>query len=294
MSPPDYTARYDAVAAAIHTVSPDTKFVALALAAPSQHPEMFEYFLDHKNHRPGIPLDMISYHFYATPAAAETAEIGNTPSSTRPTDSSTRSATSSRSASGCRPKRAPPWTKSAASCPAIPRARRPFPMSTGTPRERSMRTCIWQAMRMGIDIVGESQFVGYPTQFPSVSMVDWNTGIPNARFRVLQLIHDHFAPGDKLVETQGATWRRSGAGVRHTQGPRSVVGEQAQRGQDGPAQGGMEGCAGNGSRFRRRAAYRGVRRVVDGTGAFCGRGSLREVARASARKPSGQDKLTIN
>jgi hypothetical protein len=58
---------------------------------------------------------------------------------------------------------------------------------------------------MGIDIVGESQLVGYPTQFPSVSMVDWNTGAPNARFLVLKLIHDHFAPGDKLVETRGAT-----------------------------------------------------------------------------------------
>jgi hypothetical protein len=60
-------------------------------------------------------------------------------------------------------------------------------------------------MRMGIDIVGESQLVGYPTQFPSVSMVDWRTGSPNARFGVLKLIHDHFRPGDKLVQTSGAT-----------------------------------------------------------------------------------------
>jgi hypothetical protein len=60
-------------------------------------------------------------------------------------------------------------------------------------------------MRMGIDIVGESQLVGYPTQFPSVSMLDWKTGSPNARFRVLHLIHDHFAPGDKLVASRGET-----------------------------------------------------------------------------------------
>ncbi len=31
---------------------------------------------------------------------------------------------------------------------------------------------------LGIDVAGESQLVGYPTQFPSVSMVDWNTGGP--------------------------------------------------------------------------------------------------------------------
>jgi hypothetical protein len=43
--------------------------------------------------------------------------------------------------------------------------------------------------------------VGYPSQFPGVSMVDWTTGRPNARYWVLKLLHDNFGPGDKLVET---------------------------------------------------------------------------------------------
>src|SRR5919197_153642 len=55
---------------------------------------------------------------------------------------------------------------------------------------------------LGIDVAGESQLVGYPTQFPSVSMVDWNTGAPNARFRVLELLKDNIAPGVKLVKTE--------------------------------------------------------------------------------------------
>src|ERR1039458_709671 len=46
-----------------------------------------------------------------------------------------------------------------------------------------------------------SQLVGYPTQYPSVSLVDWETGQPNARFWVLKLLKDHFGPGDKLVRT---------------------------------------------------------------------------------------------
>src|SRR5437899_329141 len=54
--------------------------------------------------------------------------------------------------------------------------------------------------RLGIDVAGESQLVGYPTQFPSVSMVDWNNGNPNARLWVLKLVHDNFGPGDKIVE----------------------------------------------------------------------------------------------
>jgi hypothetical protein len=55
--------------------------------------------------------------------------------------------------------------------------------------------------KRGIEVAGESQLVGYPTQYPSVSMVDWNTGQPNARFWVLKLLHDNFGPDDKLVET---------------------------------------------------------------------------------------------
>jgi hypothetical protein len=55
---------------------------------------------------------------------------------------------------------------------------------------------------MGIEVVGESQLVGYPTQFPSVTMLDWKTGRPNARFRVLELIQRNFGPGDALVPTR--------------------------------------------------------------------------------------------
>jgi hypothetical protein len=56
--------------------------------------------------------------------------------------------------------------------------------------------------RMGIDVAGESQLVGYPSQFPSVSMVDWNTGKPNSRIRVLSLLRENFGPGDNIVETE--------------------------------------------------------------------------------------------
>jgi hypothetical protein len=59
--------------------------------------------------------------------------------------------------------------------------------------------------KQGIEVAGESQLVGYPTQFPSVSMVNWTTGQPNARFWVLKLLHDNFGPGDKLVKTEGGS-----------------------------------------------------------------------------------------
>jgi hypothetical protein len=56
--------------------------------------------------------------------------------------------------------------------------------------------------KLGVDTVGESQLVGYPSQFPSVTMIDWTNGKPNARFTVLELIKNNFGPGDELPVTE--------------------------------------------------------------------------------------------
>ena len=202
--PRDYTARYDAVVAAIHRVSPETKFVGLALAAPSAHPEMFEYFLDHSHHRPGIPLDMISYHFYASPAPFETLEDWQYTFF----DQADGFLNTVRYVEQIR-KRLSPTTRTTLNeigsiLPGDPAGKETIPDLYWNASAALYAYVYLQAMRMGIDIVGESQLVGYPSQFPTVSMLDWQTGAPNARFWALKLIHDHFAPGDKLVETRGA------------------------------------------------------------------------------------------
>src|SRR6476660_7315963 len=75
MSPEMYARLYDSVVAAMRKVDPNLKFVGMALAMPSQRPEFFEYFLNQKNHQSGIPLDFISYHFYATPTPDQTPDI---------------------------------------------------------------------------------------------------------------------------------------------------------------------------------------------------------------------------
>ena len=54
--------------------------------------------------------------------------------------------------------------------------------------------------RLGIEGVGESALAQLPGFFPSVTMMDWNTGEPNARYWALKLLRDNFGPGDKLVE----------------------------------------------------------------------------------------------
>ena len=202
-SPEDYTARYDAVVAAIHAVSPETKFVGLGLAYPSRYPEQFEYFLNPKNHRPGAPLDMISYHFYATPAA------GQTPDHWQYTffDQAERFIDSVRYIEVIR-KRLSPETRTTLDEIGSILPGDPAGPKSGIPdiywnASGALYAHVYlEAMKLGIDIVGESQLVGYPTQFPSVSMIDCSTGRPNARYWVLKLIHDHLAFGDKLVQTR--------------------------------------------------------------------------------------------
>ena len=202
-SPQDYTARYDAVVEAIRAVSPDTKFVGLALAFPSRYPEQFEYFLDHKNHRPGIPLDMISYHFYATPAPAQTAEHWQYTFF----DQADRFIATVRYVEQIR-KRLSPETRTTLDEIGSILPGDPVGPKNGIPdiywnASGALYAYVYlETMKLGIDIVGESQLVGYPTQYPSVSLIDCATGRPNARYWVLKLIHDHFAPGDKLVQTR--------------------------------------------------------------------------------------------
>lgn len=62
---------------------------------------------------------------------------------------------------------------------------------------------------LGVDVLGESQFVGYPElsdlnlapQYPSVAMVDWNTGNGTARYWILKLLLDELAVGQAMINT---------------------------------------------------------------------------------------------
>jgi hypothetical protein len=59
-----------------------------------------------------------------------------------------------------------------------------------------------ESAKMGIDVVNESQLVGFPSQFPSVTMLDWSTGGPNARFDALRLLIRLAPPGGTMVATR--------------------------------------------------------------------------------------------
>jgi hypothetical protein len=207
ISPETYTKLYDEVVLAMKKVQPDMKFVGMALAIPIE-PHYFEYFLDHRNHKPGVPLDFISYHFYAVPSIDETPEV----------EQFTYFAQAEGFIKTVRyieaiRKRLSPETKTTIDELGIISA---DDLAQGTPGHvaQPIPNSYWnlagamyaylfgELTQIGIDVAGESQLVGFPTQFPSVSMVDWNDGKPNARFWVLRLLHDNFGPGDKQVEIE--------------------------------------------------------------------------------------------
>ncbi len=204
MTPRQYTERYDAIVSAIHKVSPETKFVGLALAMPGLSPNQFEYFLDHKNHRAGIPLDMISYHFYASPVQGQNIDSWQYTFF----DQADGFLHTVRYIEAIR-KRLSPETKTDTDELGVilptdntPEDKVPPPAAYWNLAGSLYAYLYIELSQLQIDVVGESQLIGYPTQFPSVSMMNWLNDKPNARFWVLKLIKDNFHPGDKLVETK--------------------------------------------------------------------------------------------
>lgn len=205
-TPEQYTERYDAIVSAVRRVAPGIKFVGLSLAFPSNDPRYFEYFLDPKNHKAGIPLDMISYHFYAVPTAEQTPEIQQYTFF----DQADRFITTVRYIEAIR-KRLSPSTRTtvneigAISADDLKQGERghvmkPILESYWHLAGANYAYVFGNLASLGIGVAGESQLVGYPTQFPSVSLLDWNTGRPNARFRVLELLKTNLTGGGNLVE----------------------------------------------------------------------------------------------
>jgi hypothetical protein len=203
-TPEYYTKEYDAIVEGIHRASPDTKFMGMALAFPSQRPDYFEYFLDPKHHKPGTPLDYISYHFYASPTPRQTIEDWQYTFF----DQADGFLHTVRYVEDIR-KRLSPTTKTDTDelgviLPTDNKAgdNVPPPQEYWNLAGSLYAYLYMQEARLGIDVIGESQLVGYPTQFPSVSMMNWENNKPNARFWVLKLIKDNLHAGDKLVETK--------------------------------------------------------------------------------------------
>ena len=202
MTPETYTRVYDAVVAAIRKVQPAMKFVALALGDPSNELKYFEYFLNPRNHQPGIAIDMISYHFYAGVDHNQTARW---PFAFEQADHFLDAVGHIES---IRQRLSPKTGTTVDEIGAL------FPGDTTPGSGETIRKSFWnlsaalyayvyaQLARQGINAAGESTLWAHASEWPDCSLLDWKNGQPNARYRVLKLIRDNFGPGDKLVDTR--------------------------------------------------------------------------------------------
>ena len=205
MTPEQYTLDYDAIAESIQRVEPDMKFVGLALADPTKEPQYFEYFLNPRNHKPGVRLDMISYHFYAVPSSAQD------PGSWQFTvfDQAERFVNAVRFIDSIR-QRLSPSTKTtinevgtidpADGLQGMPGYHfEPFPSFYWNLSAAEFAFLFGELSKLGIDAIGESALMQPPGFYPSVSMMNWDNGNRNSRYWVLKLLRENFSPGDKIV-----------------------------------------------------------------------------------------------
>ncbi len=207
-TPENYTAFYDAVVSAMKPVLPGTKFIGVSLANPMVRPDMFEYFLNPKNHKPGVPLDAVSYHFYAIPAEDETINEWQFTLFRE----AERFLTAVRYIQSIR-QRLSPTTETHINEISASLPEDMIQMSKLDYRGPTVPESYWplgaalyaylfsELSKLGVEVAGMSHMLGYPGFFSDCTMLDWNTGQPNVRYWVLKLLRDNFGPGDKMVET---------------------------------------------------------------------------------------------
>lgn len=198
-NPQLYTKMYDAIVTAMKKVSPQTKFIGLALGS-SNDPEWFEYFLNPANHKKGVPIDGISYHFYGLKDNAQ-QDIGTYQYSFF--NQAEGFLNKVRYIEDIRERLAPETFTTLDEIGNILSrdGDEPIPQAYWNLSGAMFAYIYLELTKIGIDAAGESQLVGYPTQFPSVSMMNWENGKPNSRFWVLKLLRDNFGSGDTLVST---------------------------------------------------------------------------------------------
>jgi len=198
MTPQYYTKIYDAIVTALRPLMPETKFAGMAIAFDK--PEWFEYFLNPVNHKPGIPLDIISYHCYANANSGQKFDDYEY----AVFDKAERFISAVGYIENIR-KRLAPNTKTdineLGTFVNDEMRKQPIPPAYWPLSASAYAYFFIELSKAGIDVIGQSQLVGFPTQFPDVTMINYKNNKPNARYWVLKLIRDNIPPGSMLFNT---------------------------------------------------------------------------------------------
>ena len=202
-SPEAYTRIYDAVVSAVKPVDPAMRFSALALANPAAHLDHFRYFLNPSNHRPGTPLDMVSYHFYI--AANPGEDLDSLQELFYQRAGGVLDTVSQIEAIR---KQLSPATKTYINelgfmwMDGKKVDQQPIPDRFWTLSSAVFAYTYLGLVRQGIDFVASAELIDYPGQYAGSSLLDWTSGQPFARYYVTRELIRDVRAGDILCPTQ--------------------------------------------------------------------------------------------
>jgi hypothetical protein len=215
----EYTVLYDATVEALHKIDPEIKFIGLSLAHPWDFPQFFTYFLDAKNHAPGIPLNVISYHFYAKygPSDPAPAQVSTT------FDQANTFLTTVKYINAIRDKLSPATrvmineigTIIGTEAPQVPW---PADRLGDIPFHLRISAAMFAYLYgnlapLGVEAAGQSTMGmagGRVGAYSACAMLNAD-GSPNIRYKVAKLLMAEFPPGSKIVNsyTGIGIWRNA-------------------------------------------------------------------------------------
>jgi hypothetical protein len=205
MTGAEYVRRYDAIVDAVRRVSPATRFVGPALVFPFHQERFMKTFLKPTHHRPGVPIDMMSYHFYVS-TSHDTLVAGCPAPAFAEVDRGVRGARRlERLRARLRPAAGTAVTESGTvAVEDLAQWRpgyvyEPIPDTYWRLSAAVYAYIVSRLAELGVDVVAESALAQFPGEFASVTLLDWETGEPNARYWVLKALCDGLRDGGTLV-----------------------------------------------------------------------------------------------
>ena len=212
VSPEEYVCIYDAVVKYVREYAdPDhhIQFVGLA-AAYANHYNYYQYFLNASNHATGTPLDWISYHQYAVPTDRNNvvtyeAMFDGWDSFLGIVD------TIEQIRMSLSPSTRTTIDEAGSILPGDPFGDGDFPHTYWSASNAGFTYLFAHVQQRGIDVIGHSQLVGYPTlpdvlggldpQYPSVALLNWTTGAGTQNYHGLDLLIRELSAGVEIVSS---------------------------------------------------------------------------------------------
>jgi hypothetical protein len=205
--PARYAALYDMIVARLHRICPDTRFVGLALASTLSNPAFTAHFHNPRNHRPGVPLDYVSYHFYAQYGPEQSA--GEQAATVF--DQADRFLDTVGYIAALRDELSPSTGILITEIGAMKQgARNARPKALILEAQLSSALYAYLYARLAVLGVESAHVSGLVAVQPDevwqeLAMIEWASGRPNARYWVLKLLIEHMGPGSQLAPTRNVT-----------------------------------------------------------------------------------------